>query len=82
MAATTNTENKSPMKGACAKIEMADNGGVVVESYNNDHGMGDRKTNVFKDLTSALKEIPAILSVAAQEKKEKEESHPEAVEDY
>lgn len=70
VGSTTQSENNTPeYAGVCVKIKTVDNG-VVVTAYPEDC-MDCETTNVYQDLESALKEIPAIISVAKETKKDK-----------
>lgn len=84
--ATTASENALPKNfGVRVTIEQADNG-VIVKAcpHNGDGPMVESeqykdKTYVFPSLAEALKEIPAIMSVEADAKKEEESN--EKIED-
>ena len=77
--ATTASENALPKNmGVKVSIEQADNG-VIVKAcphgggeYPTDSPEGRDKTFVFQSHDEALKEIPSIMSVEAETRKEKE----------
>lgn len=80
VGSTTQSENSKPeYAGVCVKIKTVDNGVVVTAYPEND--MGHETTNVYQDLDSALKEIPAIISVCKEAAKDDGEKKPQMVEE-
>lgn len=83
VGSTTKSENEAPeYAGVCVKLKTVDNGVVVTAYPEND--MGHETTNVYQDLETALKEIPAIISVCKEQAKDdgkEKEIHAVAVEE-
>lgn len=72
---TTASENAAPKNmGVKVSIEQADNGVIVKACPHNDGNVEPSyerdKTYVFASLDEALKEIPSIMSVEADDRRE------------